>query len=412
MPTQQPGTRPADGRRPNAERLAGVDIARALAVFGMFTVHLGVGAIGLLGQDGAAEVFHGITRGNSSALFAFLAGLSLALVSGRAFPYRGVDAQRVRARVVVRAVLLIVLGAAVELLQTPVAVILVYYGLFFLLALPLLTLRAPALAVAAAAVSTLGPQASYLIREAWRLDEAVPGTASLAPGFTDLFLTGYYPAFTFMGFVLAGMAVGRLDLNATAIRLSLAMAGAGLVLLGYGGSWAALHLLGGLERLAAAQFGGAYTLADPAQRALLEESILEEAWSLYGEVPTLDPAWLLVATPHSGTTFEVLGSIGAGLLVLVVCLFLGERLFLPLYPLAAAGAMALTLYVGHLIVIAAIGASPWEAAPFRLELFVLGSLVFATLWRPLLGKGALERLLAGAAAAGEKAAVPPGRPGD
>ncbi len=63
---------------PEPGRLVGVDIARVLAVFGMFAVHLGVTSIGLL-DGSAADTLHELMRGRSSALFAFLASEEAAL---------------------------------------------------------------------------------------------------------------------------------------------------------------------------------------------------------------------------------------------------------------------------------------------------------------------------------------------
>lgn len=417
----QPSPHSAVQPAPTGDRLHGVDVARALAVFGMFTVHLGIGSLGLLGlwniqfdtaslgqlgETDPAEVFHQLTRGRSSALFAFLAGLSLALISGRAIPQQGGELRRTRGRMLTRAMLLVLLGIAVELLGTPVAIILVYYGVFFVLALPLLGLRSPALAGVAAATALLGPQLSYAIRVVAPIDPEATAMHQIGlPGPTDLLLTGSYPAVSFMTFVVAGMAVGRLNLRSGRVRLALATLGGGLALLGYGGSWLALYPTGAVDRLAAvelAQHGGPDGAAgdlpdDPATRAELREWVATEAInSLHGEVPTDSPLWLLVASPHSGTTGEVLGATGTAMLVLTACLLLADWLGRALYPLAAVGAMALTVYVGHLLVIAAIGASPWESAPFRLELFVLGALLLATLWRLTLGKGPLERVLAGA----------------
>ncbi|MDS1270993.1 heparan-alpha-glucosaminide N-acetyltransferase domain-containing protein [Lipingzhangella sp. LS1_29] len=419
-PRSTPSVEPDPDQSP--QRLVGVDVARALAVFGMFTVHLGVGSLGLLGlwdvrfdvgslgalgETDPAEVFHQLTRGRSSALFAFLAGLSLALISGRETPPLGGHLRAIRGRVLARAVPLVLLGIAVELLGTPVAIILVYYGVFFVLAVPLLGLRAPALAGIAAATALIGPQLSYLVRAVAPLD---PDSSALRqfgiPGPTDLLLSGSYPAMSFMGFVIAGMAVGRLDLRATRIRTGLAGLGVGLATLGYGGSWLALYPTGLVDRLAIAELARHDaqnpTVTEPpgdaGDRAQLREWFGAEGINaLHGEVPTDTPLWLLVASPHSGTTGEVLGATGTALLVLTTCLVLADRLGRLVYPLAAVGSMALSVYVGHLVAIAVIGASPWEGVPFRLEIFVFGALVLATLWRVVLGKGPLERLLAAAA---------------
>ncbi|MFC7329636.1 heparan-alpha-glucosaminide N-acetyltransferase domain-containing protein [Marinactinospora rubrisoli] len=376
---------------PRAERIAGVDAARALAVFGMFTVHLGVGAIGLLGGD-AAEALHQLARGRSSALFAFLAGVSLALMSGRGTPLTGNPGHRVTARLLVRAVVLALIGGLLDLLDTPIAVILAYYGGFFVLALPLLRLRAGALAAVAAGVALAGPQLSFVIRSAMGTTGFVEGSIG---GVSDFLLTGYYPACTFMAFVLAGMAVGRLDLRALRVRIGLAGTGAALLSLGYGGSWVLMYGLGGIDRLAADQvadyYGGAATVpADPTMRDVLREWMAGQLNSLHGSVPTDSPWWLAAASPHSGTTFEIAGAVGTALLVLAGCLILADLLGPVLYPLTAAGSMALTVYVGHIVAIAWLAASTEDVAPFRLEMFVLTALLLAPVWRALIGRGPLE----------------------
>ena len=52
----------------------------------------------------------------------------------------------------------------------------------------------------------------------------------------DLLLTGFYPAITWIPFVIAGMALGRLDLSAGTVQRRLAALGPALIVLGYGTS--------------------------------------------------------------------------------------------------------------------------------------------------------------------------------
>src|SRR5699024_8254877 len=78
-------------------------------------------------------------------------------------------------------------------------------------------------------------------------DVASPADAGQAV--LRLLLTGTYPVLTWMPFVLAGMALGRLDLRANAVRLRVFATGAGLAVLGYGGSWLGLHVFGGVRAL-------------------------------------------------------------------------------------------------------------------------------------------------------------------
>lgn len=391
-PPEEPLGRVREPRSADSARIWGIDAARALAVFGMFTVHLGVASIGLLPEE-PAEAFHRLARGNSSALFAFLAGVSVALMTGRTTPLTGAPRRRATERILVRAVVIALMGGLLDLLGAPIAIILTYYGGFFLLAVPLVRLRASQLWAAAAAAALAGPQLSFLIREA--MEPTGPRTSSLG-SLTEFFLTGYYPAFTFMAFVIAGMAVGRTDLSSAGTRLRLAGAGAGLALLGYGGSWLLLYPLGGLDRLVehtllGASANGSAFPADPVLADPAREAMAEQLHDIRGQVPTDSAWWLVVGTPHSGTTFEIAAATGTALLALAACLWLAEAAGRVLYPLTAVGSMALTVYAGHIVVIAVMGYSAMDEAPYRLELFVLGALAFAWLWRALVGRGPLER---------------------
>ncbi|MEE2044925.1 heparan-alpha-glucosaminide N-acetyltransferase domain-containing protein, partial [Nocardiopsis tropica] len=233
-------TAPAGPPSPKA-RIDGIDAARALAVFGMFVVHLGVASMGFLSPENYAWDLHGIVRGNSSALFALLAGVSLAFMTGRTVPAAGEPLRRAIARILTRAVLIGLLGAVLDVMAVPIAIILTYYAGFFLLALPLVKLRPGALWAVAGALAAVGPFLSFALREAFFPPQLRSGSV---PTLTEFFLTGYYPAVTFMVFVVAGMAVGRLDLTATAVRVRLAVTGAALSVFAYGGAWLALGPLG------------------------------------------------------------------------------------------------------------------------------------------------------------------------
>ena len=80
-------------------------MARALAVFGMFVVHLGPAANS---TTGAGSWVRHLAEGRSSALFATLAGFSLVLLAGRLEPRTGVAGRQAKARIAIRAVILLV----------------------------------------------------------------------------------------------------------------------------------------------------------------------------------------------------------------------------------------------------------------------------------------------------------------
>ncbi|GAA1196645.1 putative membrane protein YeiB [Kitasatospora gansuensis] len=343
-------------------RLVGLDLARALAVFGMFAAH--VGPDPAVGGPGGALLF--LTHGRASALFALLAGVALVIVAGRPQARTGPARRQAVARIVIRAVILLLLGFGLTLSGTPVAVILAYYAVYFLLALPLLRLPADTLALIAALWALTGPQLSFVVRTAFGLGDEPPTGLVESP--VELLLTGVYPAATWMPFVIAGMAVGRLDLGSAAVRRRLAGLGLALAANGYGLSWLLLRATSGPDT--------------PAET---------------GTVPIANPAGLLIASPHSGTTFEILGGTGVALLVVAGCLALLDALPAVrrlLAPVIAVGTMSLTVYVGHVIGIGLLGIDELPGSPPAvLALFVTVSVLFAGVWSPLFGRGPLEHLL-------------------
>jgi hypothetical protein len=104
------------------------------------------------------------------------------------------------AKVVIRAAILLAVGTALTATGTPVEVILAFYGLYFLLVLPLYRLGAGALAAIAAGTALVGPQLLYA------LQPLLPGgdfaVSGRADGTVPLLFTGSYPALTWIPFVL------------------------------------------------------------------------------------------------------------------------------------------------------------------------------------------------------------------
>src|SRR5699024_7695614 len=107
---------------------------------------------------------------------------------------------------------------------------------------------------------------------------------------------------------------------------------------------------------------------------------------------------LVSVEPHTDSGFEIVGNIGASLVVIALCLLLTRTIWQQLfwYPVTAAGSMSLTLYVAHLFYILILGSDAvWHpASQAPLVSLIVGSLVFATAWKLTLGRGPLERGLA------------------
>ncbi|MFF4975817.1 DUF418 domain-containing protein [Streptomyces sp. NPDC001083] len=370
-------------------RLVGLDLARGLAVLGMFAVHVGPdptvgGPLGWLME---------VARGRSSALFALLAGFTLILLTGRPRPRTGRAGREAVVRVLIRSVVLIALGYALTGLGTGIDVILPAYGVIFALALPLRRLRAASLAAVAGATALVLPQVLYPLQGAvqdggWA--DTVVAHDPLARitgsgGVLELLVTGAYPVLTWLPFVVAGMALARLDLTRPGVRARIALWGAALAVLGYGGSWLALHLVTGARAAVSAATGGG-----PAASAWWSDAV--------GDPTSRTPDWLLVAAPHSQTTGSILGNTGVGLVIVACCLLATERSarFRRLAtPVVAVGSISLTTYVCHIVAIKVLGFGdlPDSAALPALVAFVAAAVLLAVVWTRAFGRGPLERLL-------------------
>lgn len=391
-PETAPGT-PAPAKPPYASstgRLVGLDLARGLAILGMYSAHVGPepsvgGAVGWVMEA---------ARGRSATLFAVLAGFTLVVLTGRPRPRTGRAGRQAVGGVLLRSFFLIALGYVLTALDTQVLVILSYYGVLFLLALPLYRLGAAALGAAAAASALVMPHVLYLLRAAaddgsWSdtliaHDPLARATAS--DGIVELFVTGAYPVLTYLPFIVAGMAVAKLDLRRPGVMGRVGVLGGVLAVVGYGGSWLALHLVpGALEGVREASGTGTAASA---------------WWSgAVGADPDPGmPAWLVVASPHSQTTLSVLANTGVALAVLAACLIgtgRSARLRWVATPVTAAGSTALTVYVGHIVAIAALGTRdlPDSAALPALLCFAAAAMLFALVWTRSFQRGPLESLM-------------------
>ncbi|MFC8146820.1 DUF418 domain-containing protein [Streptomyces paradoxus] len=364
---------------PGVSRLVGLDLARGLAVFGMYAVHVGPAP----GQDGVIGFLMELAQGRSSALFAVLAGFAVALITGRRTPKTGLAGRQAVAKVIIRAVILLALGTALTLTGTPVVPILAFYGLFFLLVLPLYRLGVKPLALIAVGWALVGPQLLYALKP------VVGGRAFLSYGQADgpvsLFFTGGYPALTWVPFVIAGMAVARCDLAATAVRIRLALTGVALAVTGYGGSWLAVRLVpGASEAVRKAEEG-------PGMSSMA--SVSPDSIGIFGDTP----AGMLASAPHSEATLSILAATGVAILVITVCLAAMDafpRLRRLAGPVIAVGSMSLTAYVYHIVAIWLLDTEDTTGRRLYILLgFIASVTVLATIWSRFFQRGPLEWLM-------------------
>lgn len=317
--------------------------------------------------------------GRSAALFAVLAGVGLALSAGSSGahmsrrlsagtrqPSRLKSAPRTagassadelnrrRKAIAIRAVVIMVIGLLISMLESGVAIILVHYGLLFLLALPFLGWSTRALLGLTTGWVIAAPVAYW-----WLQNQLRPSFAEPAPRLwhspqildlfqpsllgLDLFVTGYYPLILWPAYLFAGMAIGRLNLARMGTALRLTVLGTAGALISYGVGWLTLKQSGIADRMAP------YARSDGALAGSLET----------GDhfLPLVrDPLWFLIPMPHQGSTMDLLHTLSCATAVLGLCLLLVQllstlKLQWLLVPLVGAGAMPLSLYVGHLMVL-------------------------------------------------------------
>ncbi|MBF4608810.1 heparan-alpha-glucosaminide N-acetyltransferase domain-containing protein [Curtobacterium sp. VKM Ac-1393] len=352
------------GASVSGARLQGVDVARAVALLGMMAAHIG----GIAEQLDWADptTWSAVANGRPSALFAVLAGVSIGLTSGRTTPPGPPTIGRVRARLAIRAAAVVAIGFVLIALETPVYVILPTYGALFVLVIPVLRVRPAWLLTIAGACAVLSPVVAV----------------ATAPAFADAGMVGVqlglvYPVVTFLAYVLVGLAVARLSLEDRGRQVALLVSGALVA--------ATAYVVGTV--LAPLPAGAAF--AFPGVPYAADDSTPGQAFAQL----------FLSPRDHSSTTVDVVGTAGVAVAVIALCTLvfdgrgrLAERIA---FPLAAVGSMPLTVYSGHLVVIALLSEYPESAAAWGW--FALVSIVFAMTWRRFLGRGPLERAVAGLA---------------
>ena len=187
-------------------RLVGLDVARCLALLGMVATHV------LDERTPAGDLTTGqwLAGGRASALFAVLAGVSLALMTRE--PLRGRPLALRAAGITGRALVIGLLGLLLGGLDTGIAIILTYYGVLFVLGLPFTLLGVRALLPLTVAWVALAPVVSHLVRPHLpeRGSTARPSSSSPTPGSwrASCSSPATTPSFPWLAYLLAGLALG------------------------------------------------------------------------------------------------------------------------------------------------------------------------------------------------------------
>lgn len=370
-------------------RLLGLDALRALAVIGMVYMHVSptgwFEAVPFADKAAPLSWFESVITGRAMSLFVLMAGISVALLTGGSKPHTGVRLATDRKRIAVRAGVLFLISLCVDQFAGLNLSILEFYSLWLLLLIPLLRLSPRTLLAAAAVTGILLPLFCFVVLNHGRDWPISPFSGGAQPAYGLQLLwqpagwlaklkqlligSGFQTPYA-IPLLLAGLAVGRLDLRSPAVLRSLAVTGAIFV----AGSWL-------VSQFALGPLGAEQALAD-----MRASGTMLQPWS---SALTLPPHQLYaLSVPMASFMF------GVGLLLLSGLIAL---LQLPVWqkvllPLTATGRMALTWYAAHHIFIQRVAGDP----PFAFTLFA-GMLVFALAVSPLLlnrfQRGPLEWLM-------------------
>lgn len=211
-------------------RIDGFDLARAIAIFGMVTVNFRA-ALASGETPRWLYLLAEQVNGRAAALFVFLAGVGIALLSARSRASGDRAAIRAdRLSLFKRALFLFATGLGFRQLWE--FDILHFYGVYLLAAALLLTAPSRVLAALGIALAALFPVLYYMVPSYLGIPFWDTTSAFTVRDIAiDLFFQGYHPVAPWLAFLLAGMIVGRLDLADRAVRRRLLVGGVALALI-------------------------------------------------------------------------------------------------------------------------------------------------------------------------------------
>lgn len=391
-------------------RLHGLDALRALAILGMVYMHVSpsgwLTALPFAEKPASLAALEQVLSGRAMSLFVLLAGISVALMTGGSRPVQGEQLRDARLRLALRAAVLLLLSLLIDQFAGLNLSILEFYALWLLLLIPLLRMSPRRLLIAAAVAGVALPVFSFVMLNYGREWPISPFSAGDAPAvglqlllqpqdwpakLKQLLVGGGFQTPYAVPLLLAGLAVGRLDLRDERVMRRLAVVGGVLV---------GLSLI--VSRFALGPLGAAEALA----RMFAADGPLLQPW-----------ASLLTLPPHQLYALSIPMAplmLGVGLLMLAALqqLLLRPRWRSLLAPLSASGRLALTWYAAHLILLERVAGEP----PYAFTLFgamLIVGLVVSPLWLRLFPRGPLEWFMHRASTTSRAATGPPaaGRPG-
>lgn len=378
------------------QRVVAIDLARFIAIVGMMAAHL-------LVSIGTYDWLDPATSGFPSTLFAVLGGFGVVFAS-RKYLRAGRTGAAIVA-VCARGLVVVAIGLIMEVFPDHlIAVILVYYGFAIMVGSLLVIIPTIPLTILTIVGSIATPLMIFAVVDMTQdsVSSGMLDYASVPTFILSVLFTGTYPALTWSVYLAIGIIVARQileprslrDQRITAVVVSLCGAAA----------WLGAEIATTLRINAIAPNLARVNDMTEAEVALALR------FSQYGS--PFNGGWdaILLGSPHSGTTADILRTAGASVLLISILVLIFSKATGPgkiLAPFTRVGASPLTVYVLHIAMTAyslwiyalvngpshwrdAVGGSPLMAASFWWQLAIIMAL--GVFWAFTGRRGPLERL--------------------
>lgn len=207
-------------------RIAGLDFARFLAFFGMVIVNFKIVMLPSFLSVGNTNWFYSLLEGRAAALFVILAGVGLGLSVQIAKLNNDTGYADFRMTTLKRGLFLFAIGMLNAVIFD--ADILHYYGIFFLFAAFMAPMSGLSLKLIIAGLLVLATFMLVLFDFdkgwEWGALEYV-GFFTIEGGLRNLFYNGWHPVVPWLGFLLFGVLLSRINLTSKTVQIKMIVGG-------------------------------------------------------------------------------------------------------------------------------------------------------------------------------------------
>ncbi|QFT90829.1 hypothetical protein FIU87_19465 [Bacillus sp. THAF10] len=349
----------------SANRILGFDIARALAILGMVIVNYKISMDAEGNGPDWLVTLTGILEGRASAIFVILAGIGISLSTKKA-RLKSTSSKEYRKMIWRRSLFLFVLGILLMLMQWS-ADILHYYAFYMFIAsfFIVASSRKLILTVVIIVLTSQTFQLLFNYEYGWNTTFEKYEMFWTWKGFiSNLFFNGYHPIFPWVAFLLFGMWLGRVDLQNPRIQQKFMTVSLITLFLTEATSYVFIKL---------------------------SESAVGIEVALY----------LFDTKPMPPSLLYMISSTSSAIILILLCVMISEkwRSSTVTQALVYTGQLALTLYVGHFLVLAVFfmfGGLAENTLTFAVTIaviFFILSTFLSTWWRKAFKRGPIEALM-------------------